>query len=619
MISSSTHKRALSFWLALFFLLVWFYAGMARGQLISTDEVLCYEGTRSLWLHGVPSMEITEGTHTSLGRHGLTYSAVNSGQSILCLPLFALGRALEAALFRAGCGDWFEALTGPPLARNGLIWGGELELVASSLFNTFVGAGFVCVFFYFSLRLGASPRASLFMAGGLALSSLPVGYFSSLYTQPIEALGVLTTFCLLYCDRLNPRWQTRAWAGAVLALTLQCRYPALIAVPPLAAYHLLVVAGRSRGRSAIRQILPFLGFVLLGFALHFGDQLWKFGSLESQAAYSAPNFNSPWGLALAGFFLSPGYSVFLYTPLLLLSPFALWSFRRTHPRETLGIAMITFTYLAVMGKFEFWHGLWCFGPRYTMAFTALLLLPLSLWLSKARPWVRALSVLLLLFGMLVAAAHITVNSWWVVIGESWLGQEPMYAFLFQPEQSMVWAQVKAMFSWDGRVDFWMIRVFRAGGWSKLGPILAIWVSGLAVGALLVRRSWKAAKSDLAAVKFSSPGKLLLLSAFTAALFTAGVYMGENSLRGADSNASLMEAGVRAAQFDATRGLVYFDIVLQREPHHYGARFQRAQSLQRLGRSDEARALWMVVYEQARGYGDSATMELVETRLAQLAR
>lgn len=596
--------------LLLFTFLFLLYAGSSRGQLISTDEILSYEATRSLWQSGRPSMVITEGSHTSPGREGLTYSAVNSGQAILCLPLFAAGRAVEVLLSRAQAWDWLSALGGPPLARSGLIWGGEVELGFTALFNCAVGAATACLFFLFSLRLGASPPWALLATAGLALGSLPVGYYGTLFTQPIEALGVLASLYWLYRDRLTPSPRLRAAAGAAFALALQCRYPTLLALPALSVYHLWVVLGRSRRLAAVVELLPFGATVSLGFLLHAADQYWKFGSFANQAAYSDPHFTSPLGVALAGYLLSPGYSVFLYTPLLLLCPVALVRLRRSHPEEAVAIVLLAGVYLLVMGRFEFWHGLWCFGPRYTLAYTPALLLPLGPWLTGASRAGRGAALLLGLLGMLVAAAHLTVNFWWVTLHEGWLGQTPMYAFLFSPEQSMVAAQLKAMLAWDHRVDFWLLRIARHGGWSKAGPLLALWLLSLLLSGAALRGRWRRSPAEELLYLPLPWRKIAALFALTV-LLSATIWWREERWRGADANAALMTLGLSSPPPTA---VAYYEIVLQRRPGHYGATYQRAKALESFADPASRRQAWSEVRRLADSIGDRAVSEEARGRL-----
>jgi Tfp pilus assembly protein PilF len=59
----------------------------------------------------------------------------------------------------------------------------------------------------------------------------------------------------------------------------------------------------------------------------------------------------------------------------------------------------------------------------------------------------------------------------------------------------------------------------------------------------------------------------------------------------------------------------FRQILERNPMHYGARYQLAAAVDRAGRPAEARLLWQDVLKNAQTVNDSATVRLVQKRLA----
>ena len=88
---------------------------------------------------------------------------------------------------------------------------------------------------------------------------------------------------------------------------------------------------------------------------------------------------------LHGLLLTPGASVFVYSPLLLLLPLTLPEFYRRHRAECVTALAIVASFLGLCGTFLFWHGLWSSpGPRYLFVATPLLMLPLGPWLDGAR-------------------------------------------------------------------------------------------------------------------------------------------------------------------------------------------------------------------------------------------
>jgi tetratricopeptide (TPR) repeat protein len=80
--------------------------------------------------------------------------------------------------------------------------------------------------------------------------------------------------------------------------------------------------------------------------------------------------------------------------------------------------------------------------------------------------------------------------------------------------------------------------------------------------------------------------------------------------------TLMERGLDALyrRGDPQAAVEAFARVLGKDPQHYGATFQSAVALERLGRKDEARRMWARSAEMAGRYGDEATAQTAREHL-----
>ena len=84
----------------------------------------------------------------------------------------------------------------------------------------------------------------------------------------------------------------------------------------------------------------------------------------------------------------------------------------------------------------------------------------------------------------------------------------------------------------------------------------------------------------------------------------------------DPQQQLMTRGLDALRAgDPTAAAARFRELLALNPAHYGAHYQLAMALDRLGRTDEARLLWQRVLRLAEGYGDQSTIRSARERLA----
>ena len=94
---------------------------------------------------------------------------------------------------------------------------------------------------------------------------------------------------------------------------------------------------------------------------------------------------TPLRVGLAGLLVSPGSSIFVYSPPLLLLPWTLPGFWRAHRAECACVLAVCASLLLLAAPFQLWHGLWsCPGPRMVFAATPLLMLPLGPWLDARR-------------------------------------------------------------------------------------------------------------------------------------------------------------------------------------------------------------------------------------------
>jgi hypothetical protein len=171
-------------------------------------------------------------------------------------------------------------------------------------------------------------------------------------------------------------------AGAVFGAGMLVRAAFAIYALPLAVLILWQQHVRRRGR-AVRLgafavgATPFVAILLWHNALRFDDPL-RFG-------YGGEGFTTPPWEGILGLLFSPGKSVFLYAPPLLLSS-VLWPrFRRSYPALGLFLALAWGAALAFYGTWWAWHGGWTWGPRLLVPLIPLSCLPLGM-VPERRSW-----------------------------------------------------------------------------------------------------------------------------------------------------------------------------------------------------------------------------------------
>jgi len=475
----SHHLRAAG-WLGLGCFL--FYTLLGHGHFKGSDEIAVYEGTRALWEQG--DLVVGKGPHVFGGRDGRLYSHFAVGQSVLALPFYGLGKLLERALPEA----WTRTLAGPRRPPRGRA-GGRIEIWSVLLLPPLLSSLLVVVFYLFQRRLGASAPAALAAAGLLGTTTYVVTHSAYFLRHTTEALTLLAALYGFHCYRHTGRLGVLALASSAASLTLLVRVPAAVAAPALAGYlgwALWERASAGDGRERIVRAVAVGALPLaVALAVHVGmNQLkwatWFASPMLGQVVY----FDTPIQVGLRGLLLSPGSSIFVYSPLLLLCPWLLVRFARTHPAECATLGVIVASFLLVCATFWSWSGLWAApGPRYLFVATPLLLLPLGPWLDsafrrRARVALAAVAVLAVV-GLGVQLA-VTLSSWNTVVDvEGWRSFEPGMEFLFVPAESPVLAGVRALGA--GYVDSWIWWI--GSGWRGHPPQPGLAVL-LAAGGLL---------------------------------------------------------------------------------------------------------------------------------------
>ncbi len=178
-------------------------------------------------------------------------------------------------------------------------------------------------------------------------------------------------------------------------------------------------------------LIPFAAFYL------FYDFI-RFGSLfqPGYPRYVGPAFFKlqylPMGIT--GFLLSPGKSIFLYSPAILLAMFSVRDFSRRVPRWAFrGICATVLVYFLFYSYWVDWHGDYCWGPRYLLLITPFLAMPLASlferWKGLARGWKAiALAVLVISFTVQVMPA---VSNYYlgIVMKYGWNDNNPSAARL----------------------------------------------------------------------------------------------------------------------------------------------------------------------------------------------
>ncbi len=448
--------------LSLFALLLAVYLLAYSGDVQSSDELSMFCVTRSLATRAATDTDAIRWMGLQQGADGLDghlYSKYGLGTSLVAVPLYVSARILSLGMVQT---TWL--LNAILTALTGVL-----------VFLT-VGA------------LGYDDGPALVVGLLYGLGTLAAVYSQSFFSEPLSALSLVAAGYFLLRFRHRPRIVYAALAGAALGLALLARVSNAVVAPVFGLY-LLALCGPGRPsdlrRWAVRAGRPGLAFAaaLAPGALIVGGYNWlRFGDAWQTGYHPLETFSTPFLIGLVGLLVSPGKSLFLYAPVLVLAGAAFPAFFRRHRAEALLAGGVFVAHLLLYSPWFVWHGGHCWGPRFlvpTLPFLTLALAPALEWAGRSR-WRMALVGGLALVSGAVQALSLAVSFDRFFETMDGLGL-PLYdpRLFFAPAYSpLVW-QVRFVLAGD-----WF-PAWARDGWS-LWPPLSLLALAL-VGALAAAR------------------------------------------------------------------------------------------------------------------------------------
>ncbi|GEM_PF-180243 len=475
----------------LYLLFLSVYLLTAAGHFFSTDHVATYFTAQSLVEHG--TLAIRPILDTVRGVDGRYYATFGIGQSLVSIPLYVLGSAVD----HASSPEVRRLLGGMDLGQ----WGGTVPIFFVSLLNQIV-MPLVCVLvFLFCLELGFSQKVSLASTSIFGFATSAWVYARDSFQHPLETLALLATLYILIHRRshLEERWA--ALAGVIFGYGLLTRLNLAFVLPAITLYLLFLPQARptaasselSQGGDVLatngdnerwRRLVAFLAPIVLALVCVGLINFLKFGSLlEYNPNALAKGFSTPLLVGLYGNLFSVGRSIFLYSPPVLLGVWGYRTFLARQRREAALFLAIAGIYLVVYSTYGFWDGGWAWGPRFLLATVPLLCLPMGYVLDSAPR--RMLAALVALAGVLVQLLGVLIN--YDFVYSDWLNLHlaPENAYLFDPALSPLATHFSYLMQGRG-VDVWLLWVYGAFGLPVFLLALALPLLGLAVAFRLLR-------------------------------------------------------------------------------------------------------------------------------------
>lgn len=319
---------------------------------------------------------VTRGNFTLSDAPDARVGTYGPGQSLVAAPLLIVGLGAAALL--------------PPEAHHWAV------RAAVSWLNPLITGAVAALLCVAAAQLGLSRLAAVAVAliYGLATPAWP--HSKTFFAEPLTALLLFGSLVVAQ----GPGRRAGGWmalAGLLAGLAPAVKIQAGLFLPFLGLWVLWLGYARGSWRGALVAgsawgLGAFGGLALLGAYqwLVFGNPL-----VSGYGSGAASVFQNDIWLGLYGLVLSPGKSLLLYAPPLLLWPpgvVLLW--RRDRGLAALCVALAAAN-LLFYARLNFWHGDGAWGPRYLTILLPFLVLPLAPVVEAAREQVGLRLALLL--------------------------------------------------------------------------------------------------------------------------------------------------------------------------------------------------------------------------------
>jgi hypothetical protein len=393
-------SRRVALWLFASF--QFFYLLTSTGRVRTPDEYNTLYTTESLVLRGSTAVPQAVQLHNFYGRydlHGNPRAAYPPGQALLCAPWYALGQYLLARL------------PGVPADDTDLI------VAFSACLSSATFSALTITFFFLLLTgIGVPVRASLFAAVMVGFATPIFAYSGWLYSEPVSS-AIFVGVALLLFGRSHDliSLQAASLAGLIMGLGAFVRPTNVLAVPIFAVAVLI-----RDGKPALRAAFAFCATSAVGVVLLLTHNAFLFGGpfefgypTAAEGAKRLNTFDTPLLKGLYGFLLSPGKSIFIFAPPVILALAGvrrLWKLERGAATVAVLFPLI---YLIFYARYTQWEGGYCVGPRYLVPSIVLLCLGLGPRLAEGRSNmnsnIKKLAVFALALGALVQCVSLATS------------------------------------------------------------------------------------------------------------------------------------------------------------------------------------------------------------------
>lgn len=383
--------------MTLFFVVMTIYLLSYRGLFLVRDEHFLYDSTESLVRQG------------NLLRTYEYNSRLDGSTTVVTQP--------DGTPWRTGSHEPLMPILVAPLLWLAQQFNDVGTMHIVWLFNAFITAFVACSIYAIGVLQGYARRRAWIVAFLFAVGTIAWAYSRLLFREPLMAL--FTVWSFYFASRLRSDWEINKinWqiVGLFIASVIAMLLTKVIAIIFFPGIIIVLLPSTQLIRSHYRLLaivtiaimLAMIGIVSVFSVTDLGIERYSF-----QNYWNTYTDNIRWESILEsflGYLISPGRSIWLYNPILILAIPGGWLLIKRGEWRIVAAAILTHILVSLFYGFSLnvdWWGGWGWGPRYLLPLIPVLmlfLLPLfdhldQLWRKLTVIFIALLSIVIQLIG-----------------------------------------------------------------------------------------------------------------------------------------------------------------------------------------------------------------------------
>jgi hypothetical protein len=266
------------------------------------------------------------------------------------------------------------------------IFGSVDSNLVLALPNIVILAATAQIMFFIIINMGYSYKRGLFVALLAIFGTFVYPYAYFFLSEPLQALCiVLVVFCLYRSRKAvsaNSSYFLNALGGIAYSYGILTKAAILIFLPLFVLY-VLWTTQKTRNKNILLSVGSFIFPVAMFGVLIALLNYFRFGSmLEFGYGDEANMFVNPISAGVGNFLLNPNKSLFLFAPVMLILPYALWKFNKKFKEEGWLIIALFISNLLLYSTWWAWEGGDSWGPRFLLPLIPLSVIPCAAVLHR---------------------------------------------------------------------------------------------------------------------------------------------------------------------------------------------------------------------------------------------